>query len=64
MNKQELNSLHPESLLENSNQVVKSLEELQTEFNNLRAKDDDFARDYARHEFVNWLNDNEWHAVD
>lgn len=63
MTKQELNSLHPESLLENSNQVVKPLEELQIEFNNLRAKDDDFSRDYARHEFLNWLNDNKWDAV-
>ena len=33
-----------------------TVEELRTEFDRLRASDDEFARDYRRGEFIDWLN--------
>lgn len=39
-----------------ASQEEKQLEDIKTEFHRLRASDDEFARDYARHEFDIYLN--------
>jgi hypothetical protein len=39
-----------------ASQEEKQLEDIKTEFHRLRASDDEFARDYARHEFDMYLN--------
>lgn len=39
-----------------ASQKEEQLEDIKTEFHRLRASDDEFARDYARHEFDTYLN--------
>lgn len=39
-----------------ASQEEKELKDIATEFHRLRASDDEFARDYARHEFDMYLN--------
>lgn len=49
-------TLDNETILVNSNQRQKTVEELRTLFFKLRSSDDEFARDYRKGEFIDWLN--------
>jgi hypothetical protein len=50
-------SLDNETILVAPDQSHHTVEELRNRFEQRRYDDDEFARDYRRGEFVNWLND-------
>ena len=55
-------NLDNESLLTGPMGII-SVEELKEYFLKRRVEDDEFARDYARHEFVNWLNNENYQEI-
>jgi hypothetical protein len=61
LNKESIKEIDNESLLTNGKETF-SLEDLRHIFTARRRHDDEFARDYAVHEFVDYLN-NEGYAL-
>lgn len=52
-----IENLDNETILVAKDQSHHTVEDLRKTFDKYRATDDEFARDYRRGEFINWLND-------